>query len=126
MPMNIFTTGASGFIGKAICSRLSPNSNVIGIDVTAEPDKPTAITWEQANIADNDALNAICEKHSADIIIHCAGIAHQKIGSVDRKTYLKVNSEASENLAKTAARNNPQLLFVFLSTISVYGENPLR
>ncbi|HKJ30923.1 MAG TPA: NAD-dependent epimerase/dehydratase family protein, partial [Balneolales bacterium] len=57
-----------------------------------------------------------------DVVIHCAGIAHQKIGSTDLSTYMHVNSEATENLAKTAAENNPDMCFIFLSSISVYGE----
>ncbi len=36
---------------------------------------------------------------------------------------MKVNSEATENLARAAALANPDLHFIFLSTISVYGEN---
>jgi nucleoside-diphosphate-sugar epimerase len=38
---------------------------------------------------------------------------------------LKVNSEATENLARAAAMANPDLHFIFLSTISVYGENQI-
>ena len=122
--MNLPTTGANGFIGRALCDKLSPDHRVICIDITERPDIPSKIAWEPANITDSDSVAAICGKYIPDVIIHCAGIAHQKMGSVDRETYIKVNSEATENLAEVAARNNPQLLFVFLSTISVYGEGP--
>ena len=122
--MNLLTTGANGFIGRALCDKLSPDHRVICIDITERPDIPSKIAWEPANITDSDSVAAICGKYIPDVIIHCAGIAHQKMGSVDRETYKKVNSEATENLAEVAARNNPELLFVFLSTISVYGEDP--
>ena len=122
--MNLLTTGANGFIGRALCDKLSPDHKVIGIDIAERPDKPSKIAWEQASITDNDSVAAICDKYAPDVVIHCAGIAHQKMGSVDRETYIKVNSEATENLAKAAARTNPELLFVFLSSISVYGEGP--
>ena len=117
-------TGASGFIGRALCDKLSPDHQVTGIDITEQPDTPSKITWEQASITDTDSVAAICRKHTPDVIIHCAGIAHQKIGSVDRETYIEVNSEATENLAMAAVGTNPELLFLFLSTISVYGEDP--
>lgn len=120
--MNLLITGANGFIGKALGSRLSSDRKIIGVDITEEPDKPTKIAWEHADIINGDSVAAICGRHTPDVIIHCGGIAHQKIGSVDRETYIKVNSEATENLAEVAARNNPELLFVFLSSISVYGE----
>ena len=41
------------------------------------------------------------------MVIHCAGIAHQKIGAVDSATYMQVNSEPAENLEKAAAKTNP-------------------
>ncbi|MBA7703427.1 hypothetical protein ES703_112213 [subsurface metagenome] len=58
------------------------------------------------------------------VAINCAGIAHQKIGVIDSVTYMRVNSEATKNLAKTAAKSNPDVRFVFLSSVSVYGEGP--
>jgi len=56
------------------------------------------------------------------VVIHCAGIAHQKIGAVDAATYMRVNGEATENLAKAAAESNSGVCFIFLSSVSVYGE----
>jgi nucleoside-diphosphate-sugar epimerase len=67
----------------------------------------------------------ICEKYSLDVVIHCAGIAHQKIGVVDSDTYMRVNSEATENLAKVTAQCNPSGYFIFFSTVSVYGEKKI-
>ena len=51
--------------------------------------------------------NRNLRKYSSDVVIHCAGIAHQKMGAVDSATYMWVNSEATENLAKAAAKTNP-------------------
>ena len=56
------------------------------------------------------------------MVIHCAGIAHQKIKAVDAVTYMRVNSEATENLAKAVAECNPGVCFIFFSSVSVYGE----
>ena len=61
----------------------------------------------RAGLTDRDSAVAILEKHSPDVVIHCAGIAHQKIGAVDSVTYMQINSEATENLAKDAAKTNP-------------------
>jgi len=68
-------------------------------------------------------MAAICEKYYPDVVIHCAGIAHQKIGAVDPAKYMRVNSEATENLAKVASKCNPDIRFIFLSSVSVYGED---
>lgn len=120
--MIILITGASGFIGSALCSRLASGNKVVGVDITKGPDKSANIVWEQADLTDGDSVAELCEEYSPDVVIHCAGIAHQKIGAVDSAAYMQVNSEATENLAKCAARVNPDVSFIFLSSISVYGE----
>jgi nucleoside-diphosphate-sugar epimerase len=121
--MKILITGANGFIGSALCSRLSVNNTVIGIDITAKSlNASSEIIWEEADISDFDSVTVICKKYSPDVVIHCAGIAHQKMGVVDSSTYMRVNSKATENLAKTVAKYNPAVWFIFLSSVSVYGE----
>jgi len=97
---------------------------VVGVDIAKGADKSPNIAWEQADLTDWDSSAEIFEKYSPDVVVHCAGIAHQKIGAVDAAAYMRVNSEATEGLAKSAARANPDVCFVFLSSISVYGEGP--
>ena len=121
--MNVLVTGAKGFIGSALCNKLSPGNKVIGVDIAKSHDDGADITWEQADLTDFNSVAAICEKYSPDVVIHCAGIAHQKIGAVRFDTYMRVNSEATENLAKAAAESNPDVSFIFLSSVSVYGED---
>lgn len=122
---NILITGASGFIGRVLCDRLSTDNKIIGVDITCLPDRAFNITWEQVDISNFNLVAAICEKHSSDVVIHCAGIAHQKIGAVNRVAYTKVNSEATENLARAAIKCNPDVQFIFFSSVSVYGEENL-
>jgi len=120
--MNILITGAAGFIGSALCTRLASGNKVVGVDITGPADGAFNIAWEQADLTDLDSVAAICEKHSPDMVVHCAGIAHQKIGAVDSATYMRVNSEATEELARAAGESNPDVCFVFFSSVSVYGE----
>ena len=120
--MKILITGANGFIGSALCGRLASVNTVVGVDITGPTEGARNIAWEQADLTDQDSVSLICEKYSPDVIIHCAGIAHQKIGAVDSATYMRVNSEVTENLSKAAAECNPDMCFVFLSSVSVYGE----
>jgi len=122
--MPILITGVAGFIGSVLCSRLASGNKVIGVDITGESSDSAKIAWEQADLTDLNVVAAICEKHSPDVVIHCAGIAHQKIGAVDLETYLRMNSEATENLAKAASQVNPAVHFIFFSSVSVYGEGP--
>lgn len=122
--MDILITGATGFIGSALCRRLASENNVVGIYHSKKPIKPANIVWEEADLTNGSLIAAICEKYSPDVVIHCAGIAHRKIGALDASHYMRVNSEATENLAKAASKSNPGVCFIFLSSISVYGEDP--
>jgi nucleoside-diphosphate-sugar epimerase len=122
--MSVLITGATGFIGSALCSRLASDNKVIGVYHEKKPANPANVAWEQTDLTDVSAVTAICEKYSPDVVIHCAGIAHQKVGAVDSSTYMRVNSESTENLARAASKSNPAVWFIFLSSISVYGEGP--
>ena len=122
--MSVLVTGANGFIGSAVCNRLASDNKVIGVDIAKTHDDHAKITWEQADLTDFNSVADICKKYSPDVVIHCAGIAHQRIGAVSFDTYMLVNSEATENLAKAAAASNPDVCFIFFSSVSVYGEGP--
>jgi len=120
----VFITGAAGFIGSALCRWLASCNEVIGVDTAVSPDEELNITWERADLTNGDSAVAICERHSPDVVIHCAGIAHQKIGAIDSDTYMRVNSEVTESFAKAAAKSSPDVQFIFLSSVSLYGEGP--
>jgi len=122
----ILITGAAGFIGSALCNRLALNNKIIGLDVVGSKDKALGIVFEQIDISDLNSVTAICKKYSPEVVIHCAGIAHQKFGAVSLDIYKRVNSEATENLAKVAAKYNSKVQFIFLSSVSVYGEENLN
>ena len=120
----ILVTGAAGFIGAALVEQLSSKNRMICLDQRRPSLKNENSVWESIDITSLDALSLLFSRTTPDIVIHCAGIAHQKVGSVDKAVYMRVNSEATKNIATLAAVNN-KLHFIFLSTISVYGETDL-
>jgi len=71
--MNVLVTGANGFIGRALCSRLASDNKVVGVDITGPSDGALNIAWERADLTDLDSVAAVCEKYSPDVVIHCAG-----------------------------------------------------
>jgi len=122
----ILITGADGFIGSALYRRLAIEAKVIALDFNRKSENlPDSLIWEQADISDLATVEDVFHRHMPDVVIHCAGIAHQKVGAVSAEDYMRINSKATENLAKVAATSNPNVRFIFLSTVSVYGEKNL-
>ncbi|MCG8565106.1 MAG: NAD(P)-dependent oxidoreductase [Desulfobacterales bacterium] len=122
MEKHILITGGKGFIGRALVRELSPSHNVTAVDQT--PVK--ALSHEQIHpldITDHGAVEALLQSRPIDTIIHCAGIAHQKVGKITPEHYMTVNCQATEHLAQRAAFHHPKVHFIFLSSISVYGES---
>ena len=120
MTQTILITGGSGLIGEALCRRLGPRYRVVSLDRT--PCRVSQVQGEVADLLDAAGMQSLVDTHAPDVVIHCAGIAHQKVGQIDRETYMTVNSGATEQLAKRVAEKNPRVQFLFLSSVSVYGE----
>ncbi len=121
----ILITGVSGFIGRALSKRLSEKYTVFGID-NAFKHETKGITFNFSDITDFENISKFINTTKPDIIIHCAGIAHQKVGRIDSDEYFHVNSYSTENLAIAALKANPDTYFQFLSSISVYGEENIK
>jgi nucleoside-diphosphate-sugar epimerase len=131
--MNKFTqriliTGVSGFIGSALCVKFSEKYNIYGIDnnVMQGIHGIQNVTIDFSDITDYENISKFINIHKPDIVVHCAGIAHQKLGSINSDEYFRVNSHATEKLAKAAIKANPDVHFFFLSSISVYGEDNIK
>ncbi len=78
--------------GSVLCGRLASDNDVIGVDKVSTP-SPENFAYEQVDLTEFNSVYAICAKYSPDVVIHCAGIAHQKIGTIDSATYMRVNSD---------------------------------
>jgi nucleoside-diphosphate-sugar epimerase len=123
----VLITGSGGFIGSALCRRFMACAEVIALDVCKKPENlPERLIWAQVDITQSSSVEEVCRQHSPDVIIHCAGLAHQKAGTVNPEDYIRINSRAAEGLARLVAENNPEAWFIFLSSISVYGEDTLN
>jgi nucleoside-diphosphate-sugar epimerase len=89
------------------------------------PIADNTIIWEKSDLAGIESIEKQIRKFSPDIVIHSAAIAHQSLHEIDQKTYFEVNSIATEKIARIAFSANPDVQFIFLSSISVYGEHGL-
>ena len=120
----ILVTGASGFLGRAICRDLALKSHVIGFDRNSY--SVDGVTSVKGCILNPDDIRSVLLKYRPDIVVHCAGIAHQKLNTrLCADDYDQLNNLATKKLSLEAAKVNPQVHFIFLSSISVYGEKQI-
>lgn len=123
VPSRIYLTGASGFVGASLLSRLSQGPYICTVAMRrALTDLPASVQVD--TIA---ALNAETDFHTGlvgqEVVIHCAGRAHvMHEDAEDPLTEFRaVNLHGTLNLARQAADAGVKR-FIFLSSIKVNGE----
>lgn len=116
-PPRALVTGASGFVGHAVCRALiNAGWQVFGqTRAHAPPAGVQPVTLDLGRCTDYAGLLPRC-----DAIIHLAALSHVPLAHVDRKTLWRINVGATESLARMAARHDAH--FVFASTAKVLGE----
>ncbi len=116
--MRIVVTGASGFIGTALCRRLLSRGHTVRAAVRHSP-PPAAPGLQHVRVPDIAAdfdRGALLD--DADAVVHLAAIAHR---SASEALLRRVNVDATLRLAEAAAGRVPR--FVFLSSVKVHGED---
>ena len=116
----VLVTGANGFLGRTILSRLvSSGISVCATDMATESITPR-ITYQQADITNNpETLNPVME--NVETVIHAAGLAH--VFSPDANTdekFHQVNEIGTANVTTAAARAGVRHM-ILISSVSVYG-----
>ena len=123
--MNIFVTGANGFLGERLVEKMLHYSNYsITACVRRKKNISAFSSFEINNIDGNTKwLHAL---KNQDIVIHVAG----KTGLMSKETstsieeYKKVNVNGTLNLAEQAAISGVKR-FIFISSIKVNGEKTI-
>lgn len=116
----VAVTGASGFVGRALCQDLQARGYLtIPLLRTPRTDFPGAVTVGDVG-ADTDWSQALA---GVDCVVHCAGRAHVTLepGTNDLDACRRVNVAGTRQLAMAAARAGVRRL-VFVSSIKVLGE----
>jgi UDP-4-keto-D-QuiNAc 4-reductase len=121
--VRVLVTGATGFVGSALCKslvgqgltvtgavRILPNNKIDGVDYKVVAGLSSDTKWSKAL----DGVNAV---------VHCAARVHvmREIASDPIKAFNEVNVEGTVHLAKQAVLRGIER-FIFISSIKVNGE----
>jgi nucleoside-diphosphate-sugar epimerase len=126
MKKKVIVTGVTGFVGSAITKKLLETSfNVLGLrhhSLASVPNNDCGCYDEltldlcNPNLRLKDALKGV------DIVIHCAGVSRNPKTRKDRALCRELNLDATVRMANEASSSGVKL-FVFFSTMKVYGGN---
>lgn len=123
MNLHVMVTGASGFLGRAVCNALLSR----GIRVTAMVRRQDAwlpdgvITWVTPDLP-NLASDAQKRLADIDMVVHTAGRAHmlQERSTEPLTAFRRINTEGTLAFARAAASAGVRR-FIFVSSIGVNG-----
>ena len=120
--MNILITGADGFIGSRIVDTLKKTNNRLFLCVSKNSSKKNIenifIIW-RGRLKCSKFLDIT---KNIDIVLHCAGLAHNVYSSKLKSTYKDINETLTYELGCAAIKNNVKK-FIFLSTAGIHSDS---
>ena len=137
--MKIIVTGGAGFIGSAVIRHLIKNTehSVVCLDkltyagnleTLKEVSDSDRYAFEQADICDRNAVEAIFKKHQPDAIMHLAAESHVDRSIDGPAEFIQTNLVGTFTLldvSRNYAKEKPEFRFHHISTDEVYGDLPL-
>ena len=134
--MRILVTGASGFIGSAVCRKFASESHeVVGIDSMTDYYSPhlkrlrigeflnvSGVDFRELDLCNYEVLNLFISTFKPEIVLNLAAQAGVRLSTGESNRYVESNLVGFSNLLQSVVLNDiPN--FLFASSSSVYGNN---
>lgn len=134
----VLVTGAAGFIGASLCSRLLreyPNLQIVGIDNMNDYYDVSLKEWRlsqldssrftfiRGDISDPETVDSLFSAYSFDVVVNLAAQAGVRYSIENPDAYIRSNLIGFYNILE-ACRHHPVEHLVYASSSSVYGTNP--
>lgn len=109
--MNLLFTGASGFLGNNIYPLLKNNYTISTVGLALQDNYSANLAIEIPNLTER-----------FDVVLHAAGKAHSTPKTEEEKqSFFGVNLQGTKNLCVALERTSIPKVFIFISTVAVYG-----
>ncbi|KPY04764.1 GDP-6-deoxy-D-lyxo-4-hexulose reductase [Pseudomonas coronafaciens pv. oryzae] len=123
MMQRILITGANGFVGQTLCSRLQQAGHHVIALVGAESSlSAQASESVRCDIRDAEGLEHALSRTAPTHVVHLAAITHVPTSFKDPVLTWQTNVMGSVNLLQALQRKAPDAFALFVSSSEVYGE----
>ncbi len=120
MKKKLLLTGASGFLGQALCPLLTEQYTVVGTYFRHLPEEAT-VEWLRINLLETNRIAALVQQHQPDAILHLAAITNTTFCEEHPALSHHVNVYTTVALAEAAEKLQIPLLYT--STDLVFNGN---
>ena len=117
-PARLMVTGATGFVGSLVRRRLEASASGWAPRFISRKASPGL---DGLDLRDAEAVDNWIGQHRPTHVLHLAGQASPVLAERSRAECWDANVTATCNLANSLAKHSPGCVFVFASTVHVYG-----
>ena len=98
--MKVLLTGGKGMLGRTLVRELGGDFDVVPTDLP------------EADITDENAIDAVFARHTPDVVIHCAAMTAVDKCETERDTAFRLNARGTANVASACARHGIRLIAI--------------
>ena len=116
--LKFLVTGSAGLVGRQVVKDLSKTHEVFSCYNKSEPEHGNIIKMDLLN---HEMISNVMSEKKPDVVIHLAAMTAVDLCESDQDNALKINSQATEILAKEGSKINA--FIVYVSTDYVFDGN---